>query len=215
MKKNQGIYRGKSVETNEWVIGYYVNCELPVIFERSCKFADLRALNYTPVYSETVGRLLNRPCYDSQQDNKEIFQGDIVQIWRNRHADIDHAGYDTVGVVVDEDTILSNCLGYCFPQDTTRVKVIGNVYDNPDLLDDQTLMFYLSCVCDTPDNYNERHTKIMDNYDVHGSIACCYLCNFEPEGTFCYLCCHLGEGHTCKHIETCVDIYKKEHKQEE
>lgn len=211
MKKNQAICRGKTVGSDQWAIGYYVDCGASVIFDKDADFADLVALNNCVfVYPETVGRMLEYPCYDSNYENKEFFQGDIIQVWNNRFTDIHSKTHDHLAIVVDEHTIMQDNLGLRFPQDTTRVKVVGNIYDNPNLVSELDLMNYSMYVNDTPDNYSEQRSKIMATYNVDGSVAGCYLCNYDPRSSGCYLCCHLASGE-CKHINECYDIFRKEH----
>ena len=71
--------------------------------------------------------------YVNKTDSKGnmIFEGDIVNIFR-RYVSLEY--YKTVSVVVDQHTLITDKGGYWFPQDTVNVEIIGNIYDNFDLL---------------------------------------------------------------------------------
>ena len=91
----------------------------------------------TPVIPETVGRMV-RGFSRTDNINSMIFQGDIVAL------------YDKIGnprkpnaIVVDECTLTENGLGRWFPQDTVDVKVIGNAYDNPELVGEKYANRYI------------------------------------------------------------------------
>lgn len=131
----------KSVLSGSWIYGYFIiyNDKSFVIKEGEITWlSDITGemeCYITEVDPDTVGRLINYADYDSFQENDKIFQGDIVAIWRNRMTDIETEKPDTVGVVVDEHSIRVKGMGRWFTQDTTRVKVIGNIYDNPELVE--------------------------------------------------------------------------------
>ena len=89
----------------------------------------------TPVIPETIGRLIECPCYDGVwNEDRRFFEGDIINVYRSKHADIDHDEPDSIAIVVNESIITENGLGRWFPQDTIKVKVIGNVHDTPELI---------------------------------------------------------------------------------
>lgn len=144
------LYRGKRVDTGEWVEGYYLktnehisNRELHIII-----FATYSPLtsycmyfNYE-VIPETVGRLVNDPCYTDFTEQR-YFQGDIIEL-RHQH-DVDVA--IDYGVVVDEHCFTVNGLGRNFPQDTLKAKVVGNIWDNPELINERYIRQYKERFC--------------------------------------------------------------------
>lgn len=196
MRSNFAIYRGKRRDTDEWVTGYFR-------YYNSCSFIDT-----IPVYPDTVGRLLEFAVYDSFEDNPKIFQGDIIGIW-DRHEDIYSVPYSRSGVVLDENSIIEGALGRRFPQDTTRVKVIGNIYDNPELINFITLGHYITRINDVPKNYRERHAGLISKYHIHGMQAACYLCNYPHSTGSGYLCSKMG-GKACEYLSKCTNIFIKE-----
>ena len=89
----------------------------------------------TPVIPETIGRLIEYPCYDAFYENEQIFEGDIIAVYpRVKCGDIKQMEPEHLAIVVNEDCIIEDGGGYRFPQDTTRIKVVGNVIDNPELI---------------------------------------------------------------------------------
>lgn len=202
MGTNQGIYRAKRKDNGEWIEGYYVKAkyfandeDIHVIFPLGCDFSS-----YEEIIPETLGRLLEHPCYDSDHMNTRFFQGDIIALWRSKSVDIDMEDPDEIALVLDECSITVNGLGRWFPQDTTRVRIIGNAYDNPELLNWGDLCHVIDSGRDIPDDYSEQHQRLIDTYGIHGAQAGCYICNFENE----YFCHQYNGGCSrlaiCKHI---------------
>ena len=196
MRSNFAICRGKRRDTDEWVTGYFR-------YYNKCSFIDT-----IPVYPDTVGRLLEYAAYDSFEDNPKIFQGDIIGIW-DRHEDIQSVPCSRSGVVLDENSIIEGSLGRRYPQDTTRVKVIGNIYDNPGLIDSITLWSYITRINDIPKNYRKRHTELISKYHIHGMLASCYLCNYPHLTGSEYLCSKMGSKE-CGYLSKCTNIFIKE-----
>ena len=137
------LFRGKRVDNGEWVHGAYYKqdmfygdpCVKHYIITSNEHPGYDQALEYIEVKPETVGRLIEGPCYDGVWDeNRKFFEGDIIGVYRDKRSDIDHQEPDSIAVVVNESCITENGLGRWFPQDTIKTKVIGNVYDNPELV---------------------------------------------------------------------------------
>lgn len=138
------LYRGKVKRTGEWVEGYYAKAkdylsekEIHVIFPVDLTlYPHSEFSSYEEIVPETLGRLIDQPCYDCDHIDQKIFQGDIVGVYSRlyRYEDIPNLKPDHLAVVVDDNCITENGLGRWFPQDTTRVRVVGNVYDTPELI---------------------------------------------------------------------------------
>lgn len=121
-------FRGKNLD-GEWVYGFYVEEERQTIngFEKKHFIVND---GYDYVKPETVGQFTG--LHD--KDGKEIYEGDILQL---KYSDgsyhsssvyyTQQKGYWAVDVSINERIIL----GYI---DRTKLVVIGNIHDNPELL---------------------------------------------------------------------------------
>lgn len=124
------LFRGKSVETNEWVYGSYIlekysNTPYICYFEYGT-FVNIKQVEVIP---ETVGQYIGL----NDKQNKPIFEGDIAEV---------DARDDVFLVKYDEDDaiwFISNCndnLSFRENISNYNCVVIGNIYDNPELLPD-------------------------------------------------------------------------------
>lgn len=131
------IFRAKRKDNNEWVTGYYV-------FQRKCSgvfgqmiseldfdrhlIIDLRG-NSHEVIPETVVR-----CTGLKDKNgKLMFEGDIVHFktpaYHYKNCRIKYQAFYARYCAIDNK-------GYEYPMDKAfEYEVIGNIYDNPELLE--------------------------------------------------------------------------------
>lgn len=135
-------FRGYSEEWG-WVYGDYqepVGMYPPQICPRKST-VDYDEFEGIAVMSETVGQ------YTGLTDNNgvKIFEGDIVQLLffehgtalgivkYGRYTDVDSLDdYDYLGWYID---IQESCISILSPQsDNMQIKIVGNIYDNPELL---------------------------------------------------------------------------------
>lgn len=131
--KKEILFRGKDSRTNKWVYGWFV----PIIGEAdSILVKDVRrnvsknmtpfTYSYSQVKASTIGQYIG--VKDSCEDR--IFEGDILLI------------YGGVGVIIWDTHSMRwglESLGSCavdFPmrEDYERSKVIGNIYDNENII---------------------------------------------------------------------------------
>ena len=137
------LYRGKRLDNGQWVEGFYSN----LYIEEKCKeqsiitYQNFYAADMSYPYpsvntveaevdSETVGQFTGM----TDKNGTKIFEGDIV-----RHIDTTCHVFEVVNSEVYFDTEMlkfrfrySNELFHC--QFNNELEVIGNIYDNKDLL---------------------------------------------------------------------------------
>jgi uncharacterized phage protein (TIGR01671 family) len=131
-------FRGKSIDTREWVYGYYIKSG-PDFHggERHCiatpgTVADYAGLKFIQVDPKTVGQFIGIP----DKNGREIYEGDI------------RGGYyfcmeDKVEFLEVIKSHLSPYIGYCYYWESIRgcgmpdfmeTEIIGNIHENPELL---------------------------------------------------------------------------------
>ena len=211
------LYRAKRKDNGEWVEGYYVRikrkcnpCECKTVHYIVCHDAEANWYqpfdDYYEIIPATLGRLLSYACYDGYQECERLFQNDIIGIWE-RHEDVDHIPPRDVALVTDEHSVTVAGSGRWFPQDTTRIRILGNAYDNPELLHGHDMRHFINRLNKFPgtvDEYQRKHQHLTTKYGIHGAHACCYMCNFEND-----FICHQYNG-GCKRIDMCRKIREEE-----
>lgn len=138
MKMREILYRGKRIDNGKWIIGYYI-----VVDGISYIFPE-KYFGIVEVDPSTVGQYTGLP----DRKGKRIFDGDIIQrkgyIYPNGKQE--PCGERIVrGVVIwmddgrnagcwciDSNDEHGNQTTYCF--DNSYI-VVGNVHDNPELLE--------------------------------------------------------------------------------
>lgn len=130
------LFRGKRVDNGEWVYGTYGRHTSfdAMIIDRPYldSNGDLTALNFWTVNPETVGQFTGL----TDKNGNRIFEGDILKaIWQHL------SNTDTViGIVKYDDAafILETDDHYLFFEDnifSDECEVVGNIHDNPELLE--------------------------------------------------------------------------------
>ena len=145
------VFRGKRIDTGEWVEGYYAKQSNHACFAHELKYTHfiyqdvfmdfgLGGLKKIEVVPETVGQYTGL----TDKNGKKIFEGDIVTY---EDAEADYEGYHDNVFLNCGEVEISAWDGICFTsrqtvemsdlyksETTVNCEVIGNIYDNPELL---------------------------------------------------------------------------------
>ena len=121
------IFRGKRIDNGEWVEGYFVNLWLIHYQKHQPIITDNNAVSYD-VDPSTVGQYTGL----TDKNGKKIFEGDIMAFTAY--------GFDYVGTVEFADGSFSVMCEHASPFLDQAVSkhgayIIGNMHDNPELLD--------------------------------------------------------------------------------
>lgn len=131
MRENMGLYRGKRKDNGAWETGGLVvvrgGCSDEQVF-----ISDKMTGYHTPVLPETVGQFTGV----TDKNGRKIFEGDIIKSCE--YGDIyavKYFGYDNYPAF-DCVPEVSNCEcnGLSFLVNVEGCEVIGNIYDNPELI---------------------------------------------------------------------------------
>ena len=140
------LFRGKREDNGEWVIGYLVRGkdylyenEMTTIFSTDTIFYPYTETSgYNRVIPKTVGQFTGR----LDENFNKIFEGDILEVSYDDGTayttevraygstlcvDIEGEDYNFTAIDFAVDIWKDNCCEY---------KVIGNVFDNPELLEE-------------------------------------------------------------------------------
>lgn len=138
---NDIIFRGKTVEDNLWVEGYFVACIDETDPDRG-RIPEIVGLNADHIYrgeyschdtygvrAETVSQWTGK----LDVNNKKIFGGDIVQFCEDDKYTFEVGYHGCEWCLVNGvDSRLIHY--YCMLANYQQLKVIGNIWDNPELL---------------------------------------------------------------------------------
>ena len=125
MPNREILFRGKRKDNGEWVEGFYFE-NFDKCYIMSTKYLDNPITKFIfEVIPETVGQYIGLP----DKKDKKIFEGDIV---RERGGE-SYQGYyeiDNVLTVKIPDILVNFEMSY-----DCEYKIIGNIYDNPELIE--------------------------------------------------------------------------------
>lgn len=136
-------FRGKMIPENEWIFGTILRIPAPpVCFGKSetdkyyIQFPDPRYMPdwnmpYKMVQGEVNPDTIGQYTGLHDKNGKEIYEGDIVKI-KYRDEDIGKVIYEHNGFSIDVTNMNKNYGRVSFVNNF--IEVIGNIYDNPELL---------------------------------------------------------------------------------
>lgn len=124
-------FRGKRVDTGEWIYG-----DLLTSNGTECEISDWDKVDYSryDVIPETVGQFTGY----LDENKQEVYEDDIVRC-------IDPDGEEYVTTVRHDGGAFAidvvscdydySAIGWAIDVDVEEMRVIGNIYDNPELLE--------------------------------------------------------------------------------
>lgn len=134
------LFRGKRTDNSEWVYGYYTKAryylnekEMHVIFAPD---GEAFPRNEFPEYEEVDPETVSQFTSLTDRNGRKIFEGDIVE-GNSEYFTFTHpygkVVYDGGQYLISFDDVLEDieCLGAW----ANDVEIIGNIYDNPELLE--------------------------------------------------------------------------------
>jgi len=135
MRENIGIFRGKRQDNGEWVEGYLsAACDCTgrawFIYVPAADPDDInRRYDIDP---ETVGEFTGL----TDKNGKRIFEGDIVRTKKGKavYSVCWSIKYCMFALAIDNDNLSAGVIGIT-DGSAKRVEVIGNIHDNPELLE--------------------------------------------------------------------------------
>ena len=126
------LFRGKRIDNGECVYGYYVHIG-PVSCQRTYIIPEYAsALYVNEVYPSTVGQYTGL----KDKNGNKIFEGDIAKVLQGKDKDIAYVGFENGAFMLYPKTgnIYERTLWEYWYNDCD-VEVIGNITDNPELLE--------------------------------------------------------------------------------
>lgn len=123
------LFRGKRTDNGEWVEGYlYITQNGEYEISNYCKYYDWERYTYI-VIPETVGQYTGL----LDKNGKKIFEGDIIQSLETKETAVVQWFPEHSAFMVWCKS--SNEVGFLYECTKSNIEVIGNIYDNPELLE--------------------------------------------------------------------------------
>ena len=132
------LFKAKRVDNGEWVVGQYVNTCYPGNDKETGHFIVVYPNEYHEIYTSTVCQCTG--FFD--EDGKEIFEGDIVGFIDCTSTENGYSERYCIGRVLwDEETgsfqVTERLSAESYEVLDRGCKVIGNILDNQELLEQE------------------------------------------------------------------------------
>lgn len=133
----QIIFRGKRADNGKWIYGWYIKANIHwhkygvhkdwIVCNAIQNGGICNVIGRYAVIPETVGQFIGL----TDKNGTKIFEGDIVDIL-TENEELGKIEYNDGGFWVEADGF---CLNFMENINGKDVEVIGNIYDNPELLE--------------------------------------------------------------------------------
>lgn len=120
------LFRGKTLDDPEWVYGYYVRqYEAHIIY---FKEIDENGFIHRHIYPETIGQYTGL----RDRNGRKIFEGDIVKCSDGENYQVvfeqrNNSAYFGLATTENDTWVFEDII-------TSNLAIVGNIYDNPELL---------------------------------------------------------------------------------
>ena len=141
------LCRGKRVDNNEWIEGYYVHYD-DIIDNHNddCDYIIEKHNGGNFVFHEVVPETVGQYTGLTDKNGKKIFEGDIITattldtgdeqravVYFGNFIDANNAD-EYIGFFIEFDRIKTTITQLSMEECKNRIEIIGNIHDNPELL---------------------------------------------------------------------------------
>lgn len=126
------LFRGKRKDNGEWIYGSLLSFHGHEIF-------DISAFNnYFPVSYETIGQWTGLV----DKNGNQVFEGDIVKTKYGRLCSVvwfssqSYTGWDLAAITTGTNCVHTRCPDSFDIYKSDNLEVVGNIHDNPELLEE-------------------------------------------------------------------------------
>lgn len=140
------LFRGKRIDNGEWVCGYYICKQDPLLPGIDTNVIVTFDENSMSVWNKVDPATVGQDTGLTDKNGKKIFEGDIVRyiyepgegFWNVNQLSVvvwEHTGFRLDGIIGTNKFALLTGWLVSVPCNKNFFEVIGNVHDTPDLLE--------------------------------------------------------------------------------